>query len=157
MGLDMFLYLSHYESVECPEKTFFSSGAEELADIIKENVGTLFKTTQYEVAYWRKANAIHKWFVENCADGVDECQEISVSPEQLETLIALCSEVLADHSRAAELLPTEDGFFFGSTEYDEWYFEDLEQTVKMLDPICSFVKANREKHIWWDIIYQASW
>ena len=33
------------------------------------------------VAYWRKANAIHSWFVENCQDGVDECQysnEISV-------------------------------------------------------------------------------
>ena len=25
-----------------------------------------------EMIYWRKANAIHNWFVENCQEGVDE-------------------------------------------------------------------------------------
>ena len=27
------------------------------------------------VGYWRKANQIHKWFVDNCQNGRDECQE----------------------------------------------------------------------------------
>ena len=38
--------------------------------------------------------------------------------------------VLEDHSQAEELLPTVDGFFFGSTEYDEGYFDDVEQVLK---------------------------
>ena len=27
-----------------------------------------------EVGYWRKANAIHKWFVDNVQDGNDDCK-----------------------------------------------------------------------------------
>ena len=26
-----------------------------------------------QIASWRKANAIHKWFVDNVQDGVDDC------------------------------------------------------------------------------------
>ena len=35
-------------------------------------------TLSYNIAYWRKANAIHGWFVAECADGVDESQQIPV-------------------------------------------------------------------------------
>ena len=37
----------------------------------------------------------------------------------------ICDKVLDDNSLAEELLPTRSGFFFGSTDYDEWYFEDI--------------------------------
>ena len=30
------------------------------------------------VAYWRKANAIHRWFINNIADGVDNCEPFEV-------------------------------------------------------------------------------
>jgi hypothetical protein len=43
-----------------------------------------------EVGYWRKANAVHGWFVRECADGVDECQEIPVSKIKLLELQAHC-------------------------------------------------------------------
>jgi hypothetical protein len=33
---------------------------------------------------------------------------------------------------AAENLPTTSGFFFGSTDYDEWYMEDMKLTKKIL-------------------------
>ena len=163
MGLDMYLYLSYYESEwRIPEekreewkKNFFPPEMEKLADHLA--AGDFFsKTTKYQVAYWRKANAVHKWFVDNCADGVDECQEIDVPIEKLEHLVAICSEVLSDHDKAPKLLPTADGFFFGDTEYDDWYFSDLEATVKMLDPIIEFIRE-KPSPTSWDIIYQASW
>ena len=44
-----------------------------------------------EVAYWRKANAIHRWFVNNVQDGIDECQETIVTRNQLFTLLQICS------------------------------------------------------------------
>lgn len=47
-----------------------------------------------EVGYWRKANHIHKWFVDNVQDGIDECQRSYVSFEQLQELKELCKSVL---------------------------------------------------------------
>ena len=79
-------------------------------------------------AYWRKANAIHNWFVNNVQNGVDDCGYYVVPKDQLEKLLEIVKEVLADHSKAKKLLPTTAGFFFGSTDYDEWYFKDLEDT-----------------------------
>jgi hypothetical protein len=93
------------------------------------------KELTFEAAYWRKANAIHKWFVDNVQDGVDECQETFVAREQLRKLIDTCKAVLMDPHKAQELLPTESGFFFGGTEYDEWYYRDLEYTVERLEKV----------------------
>lgn len=85
-----------------------------------------------EVIYWRKANAIHKWFVENIQDGVDDCDKYEVAAEQLTELCDLCHQVIENRELAEELLPTQSGFFFGSTDYDEWYFEDVRRTFDCL-------------------------
>lgn len=82
--------------------------------------------------YWRKVNAVHRWFVENCQGGIDECQKSPVHPEALMDLLERCENVAADHDKAAELLPSQAGFFFGSVEYDDWYFSDIEATAKEL-------------------------
>lgn len=86
-------------------------------------------TVQGTLYYWRKANEIHRWFVDTCQDGVDDCEEYEVHPEQLMDLIDRCEQITVDHSLAQDLLPTQGGFFFGSTDYDEWYFNDLEETA----------------------------
>jgi hypothetical protein len=79
------------------------------------------------------ANAIHAWFVKNVQDGVDECQESYVSYEQLVELRDLCKKVIK--TKNAELLPPQAGFFFGSTEVDEYYMEDLKETIKIIDAL----------------------
>lgn len=108
----------------------------------------------YPVLYWRKANAIHGWFVENCASGVDECQPIYVSREQLVELRDLCKQALSVPAMAGDILPPTSGFFFGSREIDEWYMEDLKHTVNALDHILSIVPEGN----WdWSFIYRASW
>ena len=166
MGLDMYLYLEKYESeYTVPEKereewkkNFFPPEMEKLGEKLKAR-DRLVKETNYQVAYWRKANAIHEWFIKNCADGEDDCFRVWVSEEKLEKLLVICSEVLADHSKAPELLPTKSGFFFGSTDYDEWYFADVEETV-MLDPVVEFLtemKRKKKGEYCYEIFYQASW
>lgn len=85
-----------------------------------------------EVMYWRKANAIHAWFVDNVQGGQDDCSHYPVTPDQLSALLALVEQVLEDHTLAPDLLPTKQGFFFGSEEYDENYFMDLEKTKAKL-------------------------
>lgn len=102
-----------------------------------------------DIGYWRKANAIHRWFVENVQDGQDNCEQAFVSTSQLAALLDLVNAVLKDHSLAPKLLPTQEGFFFGSTEYDEYYFKDLEATRTIIE------NALKEKDA--DIRYQSSW
>lgn len=106
----------------------------------------------FEAAYWRKANQIHDWFVQNVQDGVDECDEYLVTREQLMSLVETCQKVLADRDLAEELLPTTSGFFFGSTDYDQYYFEDLEATVEKIT-----VALDRYSGIGTQFYYQASW
>lgn len=173
MGLDMYLYLKKYEGCsryakgfEEKRKGFYPTELEALAESQLER-GMLSKETSYEVGYWRKANAIHKWFVDHCGGGRDDCKEMYVSIDDLEKLIGDMERVIEDHGMAEASLPTQSGFFFGSTDYDEWYFDTLERSVKMLKPIAEFMRAHIERlkadeGLDWTsphytIAYRASW
>lgn len=107
----------------------------------------------FRVAYWRKANQIHAWFVKNVQDGKDECEETWVSKDQLRELLDTCNKVLANKELASELLPPQAGFFFGSQDYDEWYWQDIEETVKMLSELL----ADEEQISGVDFYYRSSW
>lgn len=102
------------------------------------------------IGYWRKANAIHQWFVVNCQDGNDDCRSAYVSREKLTELKALCEKVVLQPAMAGEELPTQQGFFFGGTEYDEWYFSDIKDTIKIIDNCL-------QMPIDWDFYYHSSW
>lgn len=106
----------------------------------------------FEVAYWRKANQIHAWFVKNCQEGVDNCAKYFVSDNDIQNLIDTIIKVLDDHSLAEELLPNQNGFFFGNVDYDDWYFEDLKDTKEKLEDILT-----NEKYRGLEFFYQSSW
>jgi hypothetical protein len=111
-------------------------------------------TISYPVGYWRKANAIHNFFVQGIGGGDDNCQEMWVPRDVLVDLRERCAWVLrADNMEemAQEMgLETVSGFFFGDTSYDEWYKEDLKLTID----ICDHVLKLPEEY---SISYQASW
>ena len=149
MGLDMYLtaekYLSDYTEADQPLKSQLNEMA------VPAGLKGKLNRIRAEAAYWRKANAIHDWFVRECQDGVDECQSTWVTREKLGELVMLCKQILDNRKLASELLPTASGFFFGSTEYDEWYYDDLKRTVDMLEPLLA------EEYEDWDFHYQSSW
>ena len=103
-----------------------------------------------EVGYWRKANHIHKWFVDRVQEGEDNCRIFSVSREQLKELLKLCKEIKDDNSKAEELLPFHKGFFFGTYEYDEWYFDGINETIEIIERV---LKIDNN----WDFEYRSSW
>ena len=90
------------------------------------------------ITSWRKANAIHKWFVNNVQDGVDDCGQYKVTKEQLIELRNVCDDVLTNNHLAEHLLPTQGGFFFGSVEYDDGYYYDLRETKSTIDYILEY-------------------
>jgi hypothetical protein len=187
MGLDMYLRASKYVS------GYDFRGEEEVKEYRRlvrmfgmskfANPETPSVTVEFTVAYWRKANQIHNWFVEFVQGGEDECKPHHVSRDQLKELRDLCQKVLesselmpgtvfngelydaehpqgialaepgqivADARTAHELLPTQEGFFFGGTDYDEWYVQDLRATVEQIDRALGLGDG-------WDFRYQSSW
>lgn len=168
MGLDMYLKKSpkiegrtfsdvlHFNSVLVNsdyESFKLTPYYELIKDHIKE-VGTYHKwhSIQEEVGYWRKANAIHNWFVEKVQGGEDECNEHLVSKEHVLELLELCKRILANRELATVELPPTSGFFFGSTEIGDWYFSDLTDTVEILEKVLESVNFDTEY-----LIYRSSW
>ncbi len=148
MGLDMYLTAHRYISAwQDEEKTL----AEKIEPLFPELNGLRIKGIDVEAMYWRKSNQIHNWFVKNCQDGEDKCQEVDVSRDDLQLLIFTCEQVLADHSKAVELLPPAAGFFFGGTDIDDYYYEDLQATVDGLKKALLLPESE------WYFNYRSSW
>ena len=124
-----------------------------------------------ELISWRKANHIHKWFVDNIQNGNDDCGNgeikngYEVTIEKLMLLLDTINKVLGetdkekminhllgakfDIEKAEELLPTQSGFFFGGTDYDEYYVDDLIRTKEFLDNLLPKLKGK--------VYYHSSW
>ena len=162
MGLDMYLYRREYvsgwdwESTDSKDREMYKSILEYTG--AKRCVESPHAQIEVCVAYWRKANAIHGWFVNQLANGVDECQSIYVSKEDLQNLHQACNNVLLapvgigmeDVAAQYGLLPTK-GFFFGSYDIDQYYMEDLKNTMMQIENVLSSAGE------WSDFIYRASW
>lgn len=205
MGLDMSLILKksptkgrHKEKLTV--RRFYKDGKEfdfEFADFntgkIKHNQKLFDKADkvvdEYELIYWRKANAIHKWFVDHVQEGNDSGYEYRVNQRQLNELYTTIVDVLShcklkrgtirngwrfkkflwftyksyykEKGRVLSRrsikycnrhLPTQAGFFFGSTDYDEFYYNDLLYTRDKLEYVLSTYNADIA-----NIYYSSSW
>lgn len=184
MGLDMYLsaklYTSEYSNKELNREL------KQLADKHLPPAGNYDSIEiKRDVAYWRKANAIHAWFVKHVQNGNDDCGTYYVNRDELEDLRDTCLKVLgginlvdgtvvngwtyengerkaitepgqvvADPKLAQELLPTQAGFFFGGTDYNEHYVADLVNTVEQIDKLIAWCALTG---IDIDFEYHSSW
>ena len=151
MGLDMYLtsrhHVKNYDFMKPEERyTIITTKGNKPSPIDTNRIETIICSE----AYWRKANAIHKWFVDNVQDGKDDCGNYYVSVKQLIELLTLVDRVLADHSEAPKLLPTQQGFFFGTYGYDQYYFDNLKYTQQELKRIIADANMG-------DLYYHSSW
>lgn len=142
MGLDMYLYGERWMSdrLYINNNSYSNPKFVDLAELFELNPKDLdgSVTVKFTVGYWRKANAIHNWFVRNVQNGKDECQPHHVSREKLAELRSTCLNALAAYNGgnedlAAEILPPMSGFFFGSTDLNECYAIDLRNTIAIVD------------------------
>lgn len=77
-------------------------------------------SVEEEVMYWRKANHIHEWFVQNVQNDEDDCGKYCVAWEQLRDLLDVCNEVI----EASKLV---DGTVYAGTVYDKDHPGGVEQ------------------------------
>jgi hypothetical protein len=178
MGLDMYLNKRVYVGGEYAHNKV--SGA-----IVMEDKTTIpankISYITIASAYWRKANHIHKWFVDNVQDGNDDCETYYVPKEKLLELLGVCQNVIdtakietgtvrngakmvdggwedqyesgfviTNPEEVSAILPCSGGFFFGSTDYDQWYIRDVKSTISQItDALADGIEG--------DYCYMASW
>lgn len=159
MGLDMYLsarkYISgvdfgeDYSSRTMPVafKNLLDCAGLDESDIREDLPSGRIELT---VAYWRKVNAVHQWFVDNCANGEDDCRPVYVSRESLLELLNTVKKAIKELD--SDYLPPQGGFFFGATDIDDYYWDSLKETQKKLEGI-----LDNPKLADWDFEYQASW
>lgn len=186
MGLDMYahrrVYVKQWEHQK-PEERYtvhIDLGGKPVAGFKSERISSV----EEEVMYWRKANHIHAWFVDNVQQFDDDCGTYEVEWDKLQDLVDVCrkvkrasklvdgiiangevmengvwvalrepGKVIEDPTKATELLPTREGFFFGHYAYDEDYLDDLIKTHdwanRMINDHLNGVPG--------DIYYSSSW
>ncbi len=148
MGLDMYLDGEAFYAYDHPNR---KAQPFEIAQTI------------YQLGYWRKHPNLHGFIVETFADGVDECQKIELSTDDLRTIIKAVDE---------ETLPPTEGFFFGASATDpEKYVETYGCTMEEakaqkqhekqrdLQILCSAIAwlEAEEECVWKAVTYRASW
>jgi len=158
MGLDMYLNKKRYLSE-------FDTNDRELKAKIASDVGidaSIIKEVSAEAIYWRKANSIHKWFVDHVQNGTDDCGTYFVGVHTLRELYDDVCKVLRPRKKdvkeqlALKILPPQSGFFFGSDQIDEYYWEDLKHTKNCLEKEFKFLETNNNNSKW-DYEYHSSW
>lgn len=177
MGLDMYLYkhtyIDNWEN-DPPEKKVtvkITIGKIEYKDIDSKTISHIVS----EVGYWRKFNALHNWFIENCGNGDDNCRDIYVPKSKLEELRTILSEVkellkekyytyneqnereceYLNSDKIKEIFPPSPGFFFGSQEIDTYYENNVINTLTLLDEILEPKISNPQLNC--DFYYRSSW
>lgn len=124
-----------------------------------------------EVGYFRKVNFLLSFF-----DYEENCEYKEISKDKLEELRHACIEIGrmkpvryeitkytyggteqvkvysdADQKRCAELLPTQSGFFFGNTDYDQWYFNEVKEVLSWVDGVLDNLADDEVvlMYCWW--------
>ena len=116
------------------------------------------------IAYWRKVNCIHNWFVENVQGGNDNCDRHYVSDEKIKELVEGIDNIVSEPDPKTKLakaeanLPNTTGCFFGSQEYDKYYFEDLKYTKERMQACLDWQNKMAGTGKCFDsFYYQSSW
>ena len=150
MGLDMYLYakkhISNFDFVPSDRKQ--NAEIKNVLGFLEDDFESV--TVSLQVAYWRKANYIHKWFVDNVQEGIDNCGEYWVSNEKMQELYDTCVRAL--ETKDATILSPTDGFFFGSTDIDQWYWDDIESTKEKIKSL-----LEDKRLAGYDFYYRSSW
>ena len=150
MGLDMYLTARLFLWTKDYDINGQNTKAEKIKSLFPETKGMNLDYVIFQAGYWRKANQIHKWFVDNIQEGKDECQESYVSRDSLKKLLSVCKDTLKNKEKAKDIIPSQSGFFFGGTDYDEYFFKDIERTVKIIEKCLKFPDK-------WEFNYRSNW
>lgn len=110
----------------------------------------------YEV-YWRKANQVFRYLEKNIGT-IENCKEHVVPVDVVKNLLNTCIDVfdkatdgtyVTNSEYASQKLPTRSGYFFGSTEYNEYYVMEIKWTIEELTNALEVFDPERHEFVFW--------
>lgn len=116
---------------------------------VQESLTTFFPevdridAVQSEIGYWRGADPIHSWFVENVQQGNDDCRPHNVYQEDILALLLLVDDILSKRQSEA-MMPS---YRLSSEES----LEALNNTKPILEKALALSKSG------WRLEYRSSW
>lgn len=163
MGLDMYFYarkttyksFSKWDKPDRADETNYPEDLKTFSDYIYDrNFKSVETEIRYQIGYFRKFNALHSYIVKTFANGIDNCQDIILYKKDVEQIKKVLDDVLKANTeeKAKEILPTQSGFFFGGTDYDEYYFEDVKDATDLMQNLLDNFDFES-----YQLVYQASW
>lgn len=99
-----------------------------------------------EDVYFRKVNFVYAFFSNEMVN-----ESCIVDKTRIGQLKDACEDVLAhkgDVSYAQSVLPTQGGFFFGSTDYDDWYWNDVKECLTKIKRL--YKSMGEDDFVLWD-------
>lgn len=107
-------------------------------DVFEKSIDGILKHYYgHHVGYFRKVNCVYRYFQDRLTD-----ETAWVTKADCEDIVKRCNEVLENPNLAMTLLPTQSGFFFGSTEYDKYYYDDLKNVRKQFKSFIKYFKTD---------------
>lgn len=147
-------YVKNWDHMTPEQKHSISikRGINERTDIKPERISNIVE----EVGYWRKFNALHGYIVNHFGNGEDNCQEIYIHSDDMRNMLNDLKKVwdskdIPGSNVNEDVLPLTQGFFFGNYDtYDEYYWNELKETIDLFESLLSEPNDG-------DFYYQASW
>lgn len=112
------------------------------------------KCKSKNIGSFGKMSFLAKYF-EDLGFDTDHRDSFEISKEDVEVLLSRCKQVLKKHSLAEELLPTTEELFFGNTNYDEAYFDDVKAVRDYVKNtlLPQFDELKEDEKIYFEILY----
>ena len=160
MGLDQYLKMGiYYSTSDWSKNKETTKKIQELLPITKNARHGI--DIRFCIGYWRKANHIHQWFLDNVYTVPDECQDIYVEKEQLDELIRLCRKIIKvwdDPEQLEDLIPKMSIYFIGEADhFKKWYKYDVFYTIMLLHKAVKLQQQYKKNGLWPEFYYQSSW
>lgn len=87
--------------------------------------------------YFRKVNCIYGYCTDN--ELIEDGEVAMLDHEHMLDILKRAKEILSQPTeeeklaKGKKLLPTQVGFFFGNTDYNKWYLEDIAEVAKKFE------------------------
>lgn len=144
MGLDIYFYKAKRSKLKLQDNNVEYINSNTF--IAAHNLDTdIFN----EVAYFRKVNFLLPFF-----SYIDNCSYREVKRDELERLSVNCTNVLEKRNdeTSMTLLPTQSGFFFGNQDYNECYYQDVEDVRNCIIDLLDNWNEHKDAiflYCWW--------
>ena len=138
---DYYLKQIGYDYLE--QKVIEVHTPDDVAKFFEEMKTHIFKESD---AYFRKVNFLYAYFGNKLVN-----ESCIASKEEIKQLIDTCNDVLkhkGDEDYAIEHLPTTSGFFFGFTDYSDWYYNNVKDCIKQMRKLYRSLKD--DDFVLWD-------